>query len=58
MSIIKLTEAERRIYASITKPSLEQLEGLYSEITPHRPMITHTIDSYQIETRQTQNYKY
>ena len=25
---------------------LEQLERLCSENTPHRPMITHTIDSY------------
>ena len=27
---------------------LEQLERLHSENTPSRPMITHTIDSYQI----------
>ena len=27
---------------------LEQLERLRSENTPRRPMITHTIDSYQI----------
>ena len=27
---------------------LEQLERLRSENTPHRRMITHTIDSYQI----------
>ena len=27
---------------------LEQLERLRSENTPHCPMITHTIDSYQI----------
>ena len=30
---------------------LEQLERLHSENTPHRPMITHTIDSYQIPSQ-------
>ena len=31
---------------------LEQLERLHSENTPHRPMITHTIDSYQIPSQK------
>ena len=31
---------------------LEQLERLRSENTPHRPMITHTIDSYQIPSQK------
>ena len=30
---------------------LEQLERLGSENTPHRHMITHTIDSYQIPSK-------
>ena len=31
---------------------LEQLERMRSENTPHRPMITHTIDSYQIPRKK------
>ena len=31
---------------------LEQLERLRSENTPHRPMITHTIDSYQFPSKK------
>ena len=31
---------------------LEQLERLRSENTPHRLMITHTIDSYQIPSQK------
>ena len=29
-----------------------QLERLHSENTPHRPMVTHTIDSYQIPSQK------
>ena len=35
-----------------TNLRLEQLERLRSENTPHRPMITHTIDSYQIPSQK------
>ena len=35
-------------YAHMTVIKLEQLEHLRSENTPCRPMITHTMDSYQI----------
>ena len=39
---------------------LEQLERLRSEDTPHRLMITHTIESYwiQVKRRQSQSYKF
>ena len=30
----------------------DELERLRSENTPHRPMITHTIDSYQIPSQK------
>ena len=33
---------------AIPSPKLEQLEWLRSKNTPRRPMITHTMDSYQI----------
>ena len=31
---------------------IEQLERLRSENTPHRPMITHIIDSYQVPSQK------
>ena len=37
---------------------LEELECLHSEDTPHRPMITHTIDSYWIPSQTKQSYKF
>ena len=36
----------------LTQMQLEWLERLHSENTPHRPMITHTIDSYQIPSQR------
>ena len=37
---------------SSKEAKLEQLERLRSENTPHHPMITHTIDSYQIPSQK------
>ena len=36
----------------VRKLELEQLERLHSENTRHCPMITHTIDSYQILSKK------
>ena len=37
---------------TITSQKLEQLERLRSEDTPHRLMITHTIESYWIPSQK------
>ena len=37
---------------SHNKTQLEQLERLHSEDTPHRLMITHTIESYWIPSQK------
>ena len=36
---------------------LEQLECLHSDDTPHRLMITHTIESYWIPSQKKANLK-
>ena len=48
-----------QIYGHVIVPNklgpdsiLEQLERLRPKNTPHRPMITHTIDSYQIPSKK------
>ena len=52
----KLSPSEmlhRQIYtSSLTQFKLEQLERLRSENTHRRPMITHTIDSFQIPNQE------
>ena len=40
------------MFLGYSNRQLEQLERLRSKCTPHRPMITHTIDSYQIPSEK------
>ena len=51
---MKLVPKLLMIFLLLKKPQskLEQLERLRSEDTPHRLMITHTIESYWIPTQK------
>ena len=51
---MKLVPKLLMIFLLLKKPQskLEQLEHLRSEDTPHRLMITHTIESYWIPTQK------
>ena len=50
MNRFERQQASRSLDACYQK--LEQLERLRSENTPHCPMITHTIDSYQTPSKK------
>ena len=47
-TILAKTNSDEDERQHLREMQLEQLERLRSENDPHRPMITHTINSYQI----------